>query len=48
MFSIEEKKSRNNKPSIDKLNPNEGYTDENTWIICTNNTHKNNVYHQKD
>lgn len=42
--SIEEKKSRNNKPSIDKLNPNEGYTDENTWIICTTcNTHKNNA-----
>jgi hypothetical protein len=42
--STEEVKSRDVKPSIDRLNPNGGYTDANTWIICTTcNTHKNNA-----
>ena len=42
--SIEEIKSRDVKPSIDRIDPNGGYTDANTWIICTTcNTHKNNA-----
>ena len=35
---------RNNKPSIDKLDPDGGYTDDNTWVICTTcNTMKQNA-----
>jgi hypothetical protein len=42
--SLEFKKSRDNKPSIDKLAPDGEYTDDNTWVICTTcNTHKNNA-----
>jgi hypothetical protein len=33
--SIEEAKSQDSQPSIDRIDPNEGYTDVNTWIICT-------------
>ena len=44
--SIEEVKSRDSKPSIDKIDPNGEYTDANTWIICTTcNTYKNNAIH---
>jgi len=42
--AIDYKKARNNKPSIDKLDPDGGYTDENTWVICTTcNTMKQNA-----
>jgi len=42
--SIEEVKSRDSKPSIDKLDPDGEYTDANTWVICTTcNTYKNNA-----
>jgi len=42
--ALEEKKSRDHKPSIDRLDPNREYTDDNTWVICTTcNTHKNNA-----
>ena len=42
--AIDIKKSRNSKPSIDRLDPNGGYTDDNTWIIFTTcNTMKQNA-----
>ena len=42
--ALDGKKNRDNKPSIDKLDPNGKYTDDNTWVICTTcNTMKQNA-----